>query len=461
MKLPRIAYLSIAGFFLYAAITVSRGGQAQTESICQTALNLDHISCGEEIIIIPPSGGKNRREKQAGFMAIKQQDYGQAIEFLQKDWEQVKDPETLIALNNVKVFQNPKAKSKTIAVVVPSRETPSYVSENILKGVSEAQREWNQADHTWKLQVIIADDSNDPAEGKKIATELVKHPDIFAVLGHYSSTVTVAVKDIYNQAQKLLLSATSTADELTSQDINNYFFRVTNTTTTSSHHLAQKWATKSDKIALFHTPDRKFSEAFRKAFIAKIPAENIVKEFYLSNRNNAAQELAVAKAAGAKNIVIIPDAYTDENERDRVLSIIKANQGQLPILGASIVRDAYLFQVDPQYLKNLTIAIPVHPSDQQFIDASRLSQSPNWWGTKTQIHDRIINSYDATQVLLAALDKSDNPGAIRQTITDPNFSTRGITGKISFQGSNRAEKISSLVTPTNCNDAKCNFKLVN
>lgn len=464
MKLPRIAYIAIAGVCLFITVKITSPPPKPTAtdtSICQAAQTLDRVSCGSKIILVPPGGGRNRRNKIDGFAAIKNNDFQRGISLLQHDWNTNHDPEVLIAIQNAQILRDRTKTVKTIAVVIPSQGAPEYVAESILKGVAEAQREWNQSNRGYKLLIAIADDHNEPADAKQIAAELIKYPDILAVIGHYSSNVTVSVKDIYNQAKVVLISSTSTSDELTSEpnDPNNYFFRVTNTTKISGEHLAQKWLQKPDKIVLFSTPGKKFSEAFRKAFVAKIPPGTIVKEFHLSDRTNAAQELAIAKAAGAKTIVVVPDAYTDENERDRVLSIVKANQGQMPILAASIMRDAYLFQVNPAYLKNMVISIPVHPSDSQFIDAAKLRQAPDWWGVKGQIHDRIINSYDATQVILAALDRSTDRETVRQTIADPNFSVQGITGKVSFHGSDRAGAIDSLVTPSSCDSTKCNFEL--
>jgi ABC-type branched-subunit amino acid transport system substrate-binding protein len=467
MRLPRIAYIGIAGICLFIAIKIGSPPSQPLQpnntatSICEAAQTIDRVSCGSKIILVPPGGGRNRRNKIDGFAAIKNKDYQRGIDLLQQDWNTNHDPETLIAIQNAQILRDRPQQVKTIAVVIPSQGAPEYVAESILKGLAEAQREWNQSNRGWKLLVAIADDRNEPAEAKQIAEELTKHQDVLAILGHYSSNVSVSVKDIYNRAKTVLVSATSTTDELTSEkdDPNNYFFRVTNTTKTSGEHLAQKWLAKPDKIVLFYTPGKKFSEAFRKAFVAKIPPGTIVKEFHLSDRTNAAQELAIAKAAGAKTIVVIPDAYTDYYERDRVLSIVKANQGQMPILATSIMRDAYLFQVNPSYLKNLVISIPVHPTDRQFIDAAKLSQAPDWWGVKSQIHDRIINSFDAAQVILAALDRSTDRESVRQTIASPSFSASGITGSITFSGSDRAKKIDSLVTPTTCGDKNCNFEL--
>ena len=465
MKLPRIAYIAIAGISLYLALKFFTPS-ASAESICEAANNLDRISCGQNIILTPADGGQSQPDKISGFAAFKQKDYSKAIDYLKKDWEATKDPESSIALANAKILRDRPTNVKAIAVVVPRSGSPVFIATNILKGAAAAQQEWNNnQNHQWKLLVAIADDRNEPTAGKNIAAELVKHQDMLAVLGHYSSTVTVEVKDIYQQAKTVLLSATATADELTDpddKDPNNYFFRVLGSTQVSAHHLAQKWVISKDKIALFYTPDKKFSASFRKAFFTYVPKESVVQEFDLSNRHDAAQELAAAKAAGAKVIVLMPDAFTTANERARVLAVIKANQGELPILGASPVRDAFLFKLNPQSLKNLIITIPLHPSDRQFIDAARLDRSPNWWGVKSQLHERIINSYDGMEVLLAALDKSTDRETVRQTIATPGFSVQGITGKISFHGSDRAQKIDSLVTPISCTEKDgCNFQLVN
>ncbi len=451
MKLPPIGYVVIAGVSLFLVTRFIP--VASSTTICEAAINMDRISCGDKIILAPP-GGLPRRDKQAGFAAIKQKDYAQGIDFLQKDWDLTKDPETLIALNNAKLTKSSAAKIKTIAVVVPVSQTPVFVATNILKGVAEAQREWNETNDDWKLRVIVADDSNDPNEARKIANELVKYPDVLAVLGHYSSNVTVNVKDIYQQAKIVLLSPTSTADDLTSMDINNFFFRVVSSNQVSTSDMVKNWAKKHDKFALFYTPNKKFSESLRKAFLSQISPNSIVKEFDLTNPSNANQEVAIAKAAGAKAIVLFPDAYTDPIERDRVLSIVKANQGQLPILADSMLQDFYLFQVNPQWLKNLVISVPIHPSDRLHIDEGKLNQSPNWWGDKSQLQERIINSYDAMQVFQSALDKANDREIFQKVISDPSFNVRGITGKISFKGSNRAEKINSLITP-NCDLKKC------
>jgi len=77
MKLPRIAYIAIAGICLYLALQLPH---RQSESICEAANNLDRISCGQNIILTPADGGKSQTNKVAGFDAFKQKDFSKAFE---------------------------------------------------------------------------------------------------------------------------------------------------------------------------------------------------------------------------------------------------------------------------------------------------------------------------------------------------------------------------------------------
>jgi ABC-type branched-subunit amino acid transport system substrate-binding protein len=463
-KLPRIVYILLACITVYFATNVVPpivanifGGSSPSTSICAEAHKLEHISCGEEIILVEPDGGKNQRDKEIGFAAILKQDFTAGIEALERDFKASRDPESLIAIENSKIRRDRLTNVKTITVVIPAHGAPKFVGVSILKGVAFAQKEWNQSGN-WKLLVAVADDFNQPDRAKQIAEKLVKSPDVLAILGHYSSTVTSEVIPIYNKHHTLLLSATTTAAELTSNGDDNYFFRVLGSTKVSAENLAKKWGITRNKIAIFSTSNGVFSQSFRKHFLSYVPADLIVKEFDLGTRNNAALEIAIAKEAGAKNIIIIQDAFTDPNERERVLSVIKANKGEMMILGASPLKDAYLFQA-PLYLKNLVITVPIHPSNKQFIDLAKLNRSPDWWGSKSQVNERTINSFDAIQVLEKALDRSKNRAEVRSTIGSPNFNAHGITGTITFRGSDRAERIDTLVTPSTCGDTKCNFEL--
>jgi eukaryotic-like serine/threonine-protein kinase len=421
-----------------------------------------HLTCGEKILLVPP-GSRSRVDKIKGINEFKVGNYPAAINNLTTDWKITRDPETSIALENARIADSPHLQFKTIAVVIPASQTPIFVPTSILKGVAHAQTKWNQdPNHHWKLRIIIADDGNDPVQAKAVANELVKRSDILAVIGHYSSNTTTSVREIYQQAKTVLISGTSTSTELTIDNPNTFFFRTCPSNQTAGATMARIWASKHKKIAIFYTPQKKFSESIRGAFLENLQSVEVVKEFNLSNPTNAKTELELAKKLGATGIVLFPDAYTDPIERDRVLSVIKANNGLLPLLGNEIVADSLLFTLPPQLISNLSISLVWHPSDTAHRDPELFNATPDWWGVRNDLNSRIVMSFDATQVLLTALakmpkleDPTDVRIAVQQSIQQANAKGfPGITGLISFRGSDRAEPINSLVQPI-CDLAKC------
>ena len=70
-------------------------------------------------------------------------------------------------------------------------------------------------------------------------------------------------------------------------------------------------------------------------------------------------------------------------------------------------------------------------------------------------------TYDATQVLITALDRlpidlgiTESRRELQKIISNPTFDIAGITGQISFTGSDRSQTINSLVQPQ-CDATKC------
>ena len=461
MKITPITYLSLGASFIGIFIGI-KFLLAEPKACDRNSQDNPHLSCGDKVLLTPPAG-KSREDKQKGMEAFKKGNYPKAIADLQRDWNVAKDPETAIVLENAKIANDKNAKFKTIAVVIPATQTPIFVPTGILKGVAYAQIQWNQdPKHSWKLRVAIADDANDPLQAQDVATEILKRDDILAVVGHYSSQVTTNVRSLYQQAQTVLISGTSTATELTTNDPNTFFFRTCSSNRVTGAIMAHNWASKHKKIAIFYTPGKKFSESIRGAFINNLQSVAVVKEFNLSTPANAKTELAIAKKLGATGIVLFPDAYTAAIERDRVSSLIIANNGELPLLANETVNDDLLLKFAPKLIDKMTLSLPWHPSDIHHQNYQLFQAAPNWWGTKKDLNFRIVMIYDAANVLLTALDKSDSRDGLKQqkqqlqrVISSPIFMTTGITSsKINFNGSDRDDEINSLVKPL-CTSTQC------
>jgi ABC-type branched-subunit amino acid transport system substrate-binding protein len=148
---------------------------------------------------------------------------------------------------------------------------------------------------------------------------------------------------------------------------------------------------KYTKIALFHTSGRTFSDSMTRALKANIQGISIVKEFNFEGKGLASSDLQAAKQAGAQAVVLIPDAYTSEApERNRLLSIVRENNGDLPIVGNEVVKDQTLFNFSSQQLKKLVISLPWHSSNYQ----NNTITLPDFWGNKNQLDHRIAMTLD-------------------------------------------------------------------
>ena len=453
VKIPPIALIGLA----ITTIVYLGTRPPVLKSVCN-AIRGDRISCGEEIFLPPGTRGV-QQDKQDGANAIANGDFALAVKLLTKAWDDRKDPETSIMLENAKLA-NQKLPIKSIAITIPgNNSTPQDIPTSMLKAVAFSQQQWNaDPNHLWKLQVVIVDDRNNKVEASKLADELLKR-GIFAGIGSYSSEVTSLVKDMYKKHQTVLISSTSTATTLTNNKRDTYFFRVCSNNQISGKQIANYLQThKYKNIVLFRTPGKTFSDSMTAALKANIEGVNIVKEFDFKGKGDIADYLKQAKISGAQAIVLIPDAYTSQDpERYRLLSLIKANNGSLPIIGNEVVKDQTLFNFTKQQLQKLTISLPWHPSSYQ----NDTINTPNFWGKKSQLDHRIAMTYDAAQVLITALDRlpidlgiTESRRELQKIISNPTFDIAGITGQISFTGSDRSQPINSLVQPQ-CDATKC------
>ncbi|MFB2892340.1 ABC transporter substrate-binding protein [Aerosakkonemataceae cyanobacterium BLCC-F50] len=428
---------------------------------CEIQLNKDlrMMSCGEKALMNPKES-QPQLEKQKGIDAIANRDYSQAVNLLTKAWNEKKDPETLIYLNNAKIMAgsiNP-ANIYTIPLIVPFSNSPTFVSEDIVKGVAWLQERFNNdPQNKLKIKVLLADDSNNKEQARKIAQELVKRQDVLAVIGHYSSHLSINVKPIYESNKLVLLSPTSTAnDGLSSTHPNNIFFRPVSTTQLASYSLVDYLLAKGyQKVAIFYTTGKAFSEASKKDFKTALNDRiQIVADFDLREDTSKIK----SKVAWVKQkfkdtaIALFPDAYTISNDSNK-LEVIKENNGELLIVGGDTVPEDKVLALGKTALQKMVITVPFYASD------NTTKEFQEFWG-KTELNWPVIMSYDALQMVIDAIQiqlfKPSREG-IQKALANPKFSSQGLSGKITLKGSDRQENTNTLIAP-DCSSEPCTWR---
>ncbi|MEG4106228.1 bifunctional serine/threonine-protein kinase/ABC transporter substrate-binding protein [Microcoleus sp. S13_C5] len=420
----------------------------------------DGVSSGEKLLVQTSA----LWSKQRGINEFAGSNYPEALNLLKQSWrEDRRDPETLIYINNA-LLKAINAEYYTIAIVVPIRRNQdgsilnANLAEELLRGIAQAQTEVNlgllAANENNKdfpgqgflepkaikgkgLKVIIADDGNIKSYAVQRANSLVAQPDILAVIGHYTSDMTVETVDIYNQNQLVAISPGSTTEELTRKP-RKFFFRTAPTTSREAEALVnQLLGVGEKKAAVFYNPNSPFSaslwEEFKKQFEAKGGSTFRLSNYYDLSKNNFNAEAAIKQVekAGKTALLVIPDGQVT-NSLENAIEMIKANRDRNWIVGPWTLYEPRTLEVAKELksIEKLGISVFWHPSIS--FDKKFPQNAEKLWGGP--VNTRSALTYDAARTLIKALEMQPEPSreGMQKTLADPNFKAEGATGIIEF-----------------------------
>ncbi|WNZ47654.1 bifunctional serine/threonine-protein kinase/ABC transporter substrate-binding protein [Leptolyngbya boryana CZ1] len=424
------------------------------KSTCDQIVN-DRISCGEESLLreseletfLGSRAAQTAEIKREGIQHFKNQQWQQAQQAFQTVWDQTQDPEAFIYLNNIQAITQPHSRKATISVVIPVGGGIAAMTRgmNILRGIAQAQDQAIKAGIG--LRVILVDDQNDARIAQQIAKEIVRRKEILAVIGHHVSDATRAALEIYDSAGMVVISPTSTSEELATYTLkkNNIFFRTVPSDRATATFMASFLLNQTDvrTVAVFYNPDKSYSRslagAFKETFQAlqgKVVSDE-KGQFYLSCTGSTCQRppfrlteaMNYAKSQGAGAFVIVPDAAESQsNALIDAVDLVKSAGSNWVITGDTMAGEAQLLV--PQAVDRTIIASTWEPSqnqDSSLVKFWQRSQHPISWHTYT--------TYNAAQVIIRAVQQGEalDRASLRQQIAAPTFSAPGATGEVRFR----------------------------
>jgi ABC-type branched-subunit amino acid transport system substrate-binding protein len=419
----------------------------------------DGVSSGEKLLVQTSA----LWSKQRGISEFADSNYPEAFKLLKQSWrEDRRDPETLIYMNNA-LLEASGAEYYTIAIVVPIRRNQdgsianANLAEELLRGIAQAQTEVNlslisnESDRDFPgqgflqpkaingkgLKVIIADDGNIKSYAVQRANYLVERPDILALIGHYTSDMTVETVDIYNRHKLVALSPGSTTEELTRKP-RKFFFRTAPTTSVEAEGLVnQLLRVGRKKVAVFYNPDSPFSyslwEQFTEQFEAKGGKTYRLRNYENLSKNDFNAEAAIEEVekAGIKAIALFPDGQVT-NSVENAIEMIKTNGDRNWIVGPWTLYEPRTLEVGKKLksVEKLGISVFWHPLIS--FDKKFPQNAEKLWGGP--VNTRSALTYDAARTLIKALEMQPEPSreGMQKTLADPNFKAEGATGIIEF-----------------------------
>jgi branched-chain amino acid transport system substrate-binding protein len=234
-------------------------------------------------------------------------------------------PETLIFWNNAQADAQ-EAGTITVAVVVPDKRPDDAV--RMLRGFAQAQNEVNNpvsSEDNVKLKLLIVKDDDTQETATAIAERLVKEPDIKAVLGHWTSSTSLAAAKVYESEQMVFITPISiinnTASELS--QLKSYFFRTNASVNKGAQRLVDfmRNSLKGYQPVIFYDSRNKYySESLKKTF-----AEEFIRKVDSSYEifNNSYD---LAAGLNASSVIAEINKKYQEDRKDRVLVFFPSNK---------------------------------------------------------------------------------------------------------------------------------------
>ncbi len=351
------------------------------------------------------------------------------------------DPEVQIYLNNAKARL--KGSPLVVATVVPI-DNRLNIAQDMLRGMADAQTRFNDAGGAGGrlVEIMIANDGNEPARAQMIAQNLANNPNVLGVIGHNSSKASQAALPEYEKVGLAMISPTSTSDYLSG----NVFLRTVPSDGESVKILAEYAKNKLSvqKIAVFYDPNSPFSknlfEVFENAF--KQLGGEVYTAIDLTRQNLDVKQEIQSLRNQVTAIILFPDPSNISN----AISLAQAN-AQVPgtkfqLLGGNSLYGSDILTSGGNAIEGLIIAVPWVANNQPYAQAAY----QRWGGA---INWRTASSFDATIALLKALSENPTRASVLQDLKATNLPASETSGQqLQFNAQGERQEESMLVKVT-------------
>jgi hypothetical protein len=240
--------------------------------------------------------GRTNVDLEEGIINFQKGEYKKAKErFEQAKYVDPSDPVPYIYSNNAKARLQSQLEGKPpwkLAVVV-GIDSFEDTAREILRGVADSQDKFNSPDEFNKtvgkdgrlLEIVIANDGNQPEFSRKVADELVNHQDILGIIGHHASESSEKALPIYEKRNFAMLSPTSSSSELEGK----VFFRPIQSTKEAAK-IYVNYIKNTDKLRIFYD-NRLYSQSLAKDFLEVFIEKTKKQKKINKNSSQSVQEL--------------------------------------------------------------------------------------------------------------------------------------------------------------------------
>ena len=417
IALLAIALLGVYSLFQRFTSSSPETGGGQSEESTSSTSTTDLLSSGELVFF----KARANTDRDEGVKAFKAENYEEAVKSFEKAvLANPNDPETQIYLNNAKARL--KGSLLVIATVVPV-DNKQASAEEMLRGVADAQTQFNDEGGIdgQLVEILIANDGNDPELSAQIAKEIAVKPEVLGIIGHNSSDASEAGLAEYKKENIVMISPTSSSTSLSGK----FLFRTVPSDEATGNTLAEyaKNELEVDEVAVFYTPNSSYSTSLQEAFEGNFKqlGGEVVDTIDMGDANLDPKAEVEALQGKVKAIALFPNT----NLTSVAIALARTNLEQsgekLLILGGDALYSSDTLIAGGEAVENMIMAVPWFAGSQDYAERAE----KRWLG---KVNWRTATSFDATQAMLAALSEGANRKSVLNNLKSLNLPKEETSG---------------------------------
>ena len=278
------------------------------------------------------------------------------------------------------------------------------------------------------VELVIRDDQHDPDVALQVDKELIE-AGVAAIIGHMTSTMSLAAVPLMNSEKMLMISPTTSTDKLAG--IDDYFLRIMPTSKMAIENLAHyifETLELRDLIVVYDLSNPAYTEAWYHDFTSAFESmgnASIVAETFTSDADAYYPEMAQNLIdSGAEGVVIVAGAL----DAAMICQQLRKSGSDLPIFVSGWAKTPAFLQHGGSVVEGVIFS--------QLFDSA--STHKNYLLFKEQFGERFQKDpdfaaafgYDAAQILLTALSAGHSGLAVKEAIINHTF--QGLHGDITI-----------------------------
>lgn len=402
----------------------------------------DRFSTGDRMLITNevnniPCAENNKysfaQAKTKGVRAMRWNQYEAATKAFDQAWRLCPSPEVMIYRNNARIGDRP---AHTLAVAVPIDWPNPKNAIEMLRGAAQAQTLTNEKGgiNGTPIKLMVIDDGDKPEVAKDIAHTLVdSYPEVLAVIGHWTSGVTLEAAKVYDAHRALtFMTPVSTTRDLKGD--RGWVFRATINMSDAQEILADYAFNEAGyrKVATFSLdaavvgPERavyseglqdEFTQAFQKEGGQVVGNFDLAEVSFETDREETAQQkVRQAKKSGADAVMLIPD-NTRVNNAQAIIR--EADRQGLGLLGVTNLYRQEVLKTTCPAMEGMVMTIAWKADGQANPEFVRAASSAKFW--RGEVNFATAMTYNATQAMVTAMVENPTRMGIHDALNRANF----------------------------------------